>query len=283
MSCLAEQVKILVAEVEENNLGLDAFNEKWARWYSCSLCEQYYHGVVKCALGWACWKTYVGRPETDLSRRAATRLLGDALIAKGDFQTALAALEAQLDMHRRLWPSCDVLHIETNIAECYVALGRHKEAIDLRRTIYDKSLAKDGPTGEFVIVYGMYLAQSLVGDYFFAEAKTFLRDLIPKAESVLGKQDNDTLILQVLYATAVHKDAESSLDEQREVIATLEDCHRIARQVFGASHPRCRDVERTLESARWRLSAQEARLIEDASEKLAQGLRIDGDDESDAP
>ena len=38
-----------------------------------------------------------------------------------------------------------------------------------------------------------------------------------------------------------------------------------------------------LKDARKRLSAQEARLVEDASEKLAQGLRIDGDDESDAP
>ena len=41
-----------------------------------------------------------------------------------------------------------------------------------------------------------------------------------------------------------------------------------------------------LEEARERLSLQEAyeaRLVEDASEKLAQGLRIDGDDESEAP
>ena len=28
-----------------------------------SLCEQEYHGVVRCALGWACWKTYLGRSE----------------------------------------------------------------------------------------------------------------------------------------------------------------------------------------------------------------------------
>ena len=31
---------------------------------TCSLCEQEYHGDVQCALGWACWKTYVGRSET---------------------------------------------------------------------------------------------------------------------------------------------------------------------------------------------------------------------------
>ena len=62
VSCLAEQAKILVAEAEENNLD-DA--QRWSRWHSCGLCEQDYHGVVRCALGWACWKTYVGRPDMD--------------------------------------------------------------------------------------------------------------------------------------------------------------------------------------------------------------------------
>ena len=44
----------LIAEAEENNLD-DA--QRWSRWHSCGLCEQDYHGVVRCALGWACWKT----------------------------------------------------------------------------------------------------------------------------------------------------------------------------------------------------------------------------------
>ena len=64
VSCLAEQAKILMEEVEENNLGYKAFNERWQRWSTCGLCEQQYHGVVMCALGWACWKTYLSRPET---------------------------------------------------------------------------------------------------------------------------------------------------------------------------------------------------------------------------
>jgi hypothetical protein len=53
VSCLAEQAKILVAEAEANNLDDGPFNERWHRWHTCSLCEQDYHGVVKCALGWA--------------------------------------------------------------------------------------------------------------------------------------------------------------------------------------------------------------------------------------
>ena len=71
VSCLAEQAKILREEAEANNLGSKALRERWMRWYTCSLCEQKYHGVVSCALGWACWKTYVGRPETDIARGLA--------------------------------------------------------------------------------------------------------------------------------------------------------------------------------------------------------------------
>ena len=76
VSCLAEQAKILVAEAVKNNLGAKEEDARWCRWNTCSLCEQSYHGVVKCALGWACWKTYVGRPEGDWNRCKATNCLG---------------------------------------------------------------------------------------------------------------------------------------------------------------------------------------------------------------
>jgi len=62
VSCLAEQAKLLVAEAEENNLEC---HQRFVRWHTCSLCEQVHHGVVIHALGWACWKTHVGRPEED--------------------------------------------------------------------------------------------------------------------------------------------------------------------------------------------------------------------------
>ena len=55
---------------EENNLGDKAFDERWDRWDTCGLCEQQYHGVVSCALGWACWKACVGRAGEDLARRS---------------------------------------------------------------------------------------------------------------------------------------------------------------------------------------------------------------------
>ena len=78
MSCLAEQAKILVAEAEENNLDLKVKRARWARWSTCSLCEQRYHGAVACALGWACWKTtWAGRRRTRLA--TGMNLLGVGL------------------------------------------------------------------------------------------------------------------------------------------------------------------------------------------------------------
>ena len=77
LSCLVRQAEIPVAEAEENNLGDEAFDAKWARWTKCGLCEQNHYGYVACGLGWACWKTYCGRPETDETRMDAMTVLGD--------------------------------------------------------------------------------------------------------------------------------------------------------------------------------------------------------------
>ena len=76
VSCLAEQAKLLNDEGEENNLSPEG---RWERWHKCSLCEQQYHGVVLCALTWACWKTYLGRPEGNNARGAAMSLLANGL------------------------------------------------------------------------------------------------------------------------------------------------------------------------------------------------------------
>ena len=62
VSCLAEQAKILCDEAEENNK-----DSQWHRWYTCSLCEQQYHGVVRCALSWACWIDHSGNGAQTLS------------------------------------------------------------------------------------------------------------------------------------------------------------------------------------------------------------------------
>ena len=76
--------------------------KKFRLWYACGQCEQYYHGVVQCALGWACWKTYVDRPEGDQIRDAAMGVLGQGLSAAHHHEDALSVGKARLSMLRRL-------------------------------------------------------------------------------------------------------------------------------------------------------------------------------------
>ena len=94
VSCLAEQAKILL-EAEENNLDWKVKNERWERWHTCSLCEQDYHGVVRCALGWACWKTTGGRRGRGSMGVRWTRLGG---LSAGHHEDALTVGEAELAM-----------------------------------------------------------------------------------------------------------------------------------------------------------------------------------------
>ena len=134
VSCLAEQAKILIAEAMENNLGFEAFRQSFVRLSTCSLCEQDYHGVVACALGWASWKTYVGRPETDAIRCMAMNQLGNGLYATGHYEDALSVREAELSMVRRLGaPEKTILAAQGNLASTYM-LGRLNMLYGCRRT-----------------------------------------------------------------------------------------------------------------------------------------------------
>ena len=102
---LARQAKILRQEAEENNLGIKVRNERFRRWETCSLCEQNYHGVVRCALGWACWKTYLGRPETDQILFVAMNVLGRGLNDAKLYEDALSVQEAEWSTLRRVGAS----------------------------------------------------------------------------------------------------------------------------------------------------------------------------------
>ena len=121
VSCLAEQAKILIAEAEENNLDDKVKNERWQRWHTCSLCEQMYHGVVRCALGWACWKTYVGRPEGDQARCLAMTRAWERFIR------CRATTRTRCPCKRPSWLCCgalahqkkNILAVQGNLANTY--------------------------------------------------------------------------------------------------------------------------------------------------------------------
>ena len=84
----------------------------------------------------------------------------------------------------------------------------------------------------------------------YAEAKALLRQTIPVARRVLGENNDMTLRIKWNYAIALYDDADASLDDQGEAVATLEDTERTARRVLGGAHPTTELIEQSLHRAR---------------------------------
>jgi len=259
VSCLAEQAKILVAEAEENNLDNKALNEKWDRWHTCSLCKQKYHGVVSCALGWACWKTYLARPETDQFVDPAMGQLGAGLSDASQHEDALSVREAELSMMLRLGASANnILDKQNNIACTYYKLKRFEQALRMRQDVYSGRLKLSGEEHYDTLVAANNCAHSLVDLRRFEEAKTLLRKNVLVARRVLGESHITTLKMRWIYAEALYYDTGATLDDLREAATTLEDVVRTARRVLGGSHPLTPKFERALQMARTVLGAREA-------------------------
>ena len=256
VSCLAEQAKIQVAEAEENNLGLKVINERFTRWHTCGLCEQGYHGVVCCALGWACWKTYVGRPETAEIRLGAISVLGNGLGAAEYHEDALSVKEAFLSMMRRFGsPEEAILVAQGNLANTYEALGHHEKALSMERDTYSGRVKLNGEEHEKTVLAVANYAGVLAKLNRFEEAKAVLRKTMPVARRVLGDKDRLMLKMRWQYASTLYNDNGATLDDLRESVETLESVAPLWKRVFGEAQPETPRVELALEDAREALAA----------------------------
>ena len=243
VSCLARQAKILVEDAEARDLD----DDKWDRWYTCGLCEQTYHGVVYCALGWACWKTYVGRPEADELRGLAMNVLGGGLYETGNYAGALAVMEADLSMKRRLGASeRSMLAMQGNLASTYERVGRKEEALSMERNVYSGHLKLNGEEHEDTVIAANNYASSLIRLEHSEEAKALLRKTMPVAQRVLGESHETMLNMRWLYAAALSKSTGATLNDIREAATTLEETERTARRVLGSAHPLTKIIERNL-------------------------------------
>ena len=238
---------------------------RWKRWTKCSLCKQDYHGIVRCALGWACWKTYVGLPETEWARRSAMTDLGNGLSCAGRNMDALSVREAELSMERRLGASeqairfkpSAILVTQNNLAGTYYRLGRFAEALPMYRDVYSGSLKLFGEEHENTLTSAANYAVSLRDLKRFEEAKALLREVIPVARRVLGEDNELTLKMRKGYADALYSDTGATLDDLREAVTTLEETARTSRRVLGGAHPMTGAVESNLREARAALRARE--------------------------
>ena len=258
VSCLVEEAKILVAEGLENNLDVKVLNERWIRWQTCSLCEQHYHGVVRCALSWACWKTYLGRPEADQIRIMAMNVLGLGLSDANHDEDALPVQEAELAMKRRLGrDEDDILAAQSNLAITYQALGRLEEASRIQLDVYDGYLKLSGEEHINSLGAASNYAKSLRALKSYKGAKFLLRRTIPVARRALGEGDVNTLRMRWNYAMALYEDSAATLNDFREAVTTLEETERTARRVLGGAHPQVVQIGLCLRKARDALAARE--------------------------
>ena len=90
------------------------------------------------------------------------------------------------------------------------------------------------------------------------EAKSVLRKMIPVARRVLGEGVEITISIRSLYAQALCRDPDATLDDLREAVTRFEDTERIVRRVFGGAHPTTVGIERDLRKSRAALRAREA-------------------------
>jgi len=256
VSCLAEQAKILWEEAEANNVDWKVKETRWRRWDTCGLCEQMHHGVVRCALGWACWKTYLGRPENE--GRWALCALGQGLSDAGHHEDALSVQETELSMGRRLGASENhILVVLINLANTYAALGQMEKALSMARDVYSGRLKLSGEEHLDTLIAANNYADSLRILKRFKEAKALLRKSMPVARRVLGDSGEATLTMRLLYARTLVRDTSATLDDLREAVATLEDLERITRRVLGSAYPITIGVEGELRHARTTLRARE--------------------------
>ena len=258
------------------------------RWHTCSQCEQHYHGVVSGALGWACWKTYVGRPETNFARDCAMTSLGNGLNATKHLEDALSVYEAQLATLQRIGaPEANLLVVQSNLASTYSDLGRLEEAGRLQREVYFGFSKVHGKENYDTLREASNYALTLIELGRDAEAKAFTRNRTPVTRRALGDNNDVTLKMRRYYAIALYRDAGASLNDLREAVTTLEDVEQTARRVLGSAHPTIIWIERSLREARAVLRARETpcphcnRHRRTESEAAALPPLPDSDSESD--
>jgi len=253
VSCLARQAKILVAEAEERDLDDEAVQARWDRWNTCRLCEQRYHGVVMCALGWACWKTYVGRPEEHWARRMAMNQLANGLAVAEYHEDSLSVREAELATEERLGASpLRTLVTRGNLALSYYHLGRIEDALRLQREVYTgwqilsvssevlSSSALREAVGDSLAISVGNLTELLVAAREFEEAQSLAREKLPAIIDRHGSDHTLTLEVRTWYARALFLEGEDLSEPER----IHEDVWRRSRRVLGDSHP---DTERARE------------------------------------
>ena len=158
--------------------------------------------------------------------------------------------------------------MQTNLAITYQALGRFEHSLQLEWDIYHGSLRLLGEEHGDTLISVNNLVNSLCNLQHFEEAKSLLRNWIPVARRVRGKNCGLTLRMRMLYAHALCRDANATLDDLRESVETLEELVTTARRVLGSAHPLTSAFEQDLRKSQEALAARQTPPAEDLAEEV---------------
>ena len=150
-----------------------------------------------------------------------------------------------------------MLIMKTNLAITYGQLGNMEKALSMERDVYSGRLKLHGEEHPQTLLAANNYAISLKHLKRFEEARSVTRKMIPVARRVLGESNDVTLKMRQNYAQSLCRDPNSTLDDLREAVTTLEDAERIARRVLGGAHPITEGIENHLRNARAALRARE--------------------------
>ena len=251
VACLVRQAEMSMKEMDELNTGQGV-----RKWQTCFDCGQNFHGAVRLAIGWACWKTYLGRPEADWVRCRSVGILGSAISRP---EEALPVREANLALTRRYFSRDQdaVLGAQSNLADCIDDLGRCDEALVLRREVYARQVATFGMPHKNTILEGYNLADSMIKLELYDESTTMVRDeLLPAARRLLGPDHDLTISLnENLAKCIVMANSDYTRDDLLKADMILQDVVQRRRRVLGPAHPETLKAEDMLFTLREYLQA----------------------------
>ena len=123
---------------------------------------------------------------------------------------------AELSIERRRGaPESQMLATLERLANTYRDLGRHELALGIRREAYSARLKVEGEEDRGTIIAALNYGESLVDLQRCAEAKLMLPKMMRAARRVLGNSHDYTLTTRRIYAEALYKDSDATLDDIR--------------------------------------------------------------------
>ena len=230
VSCLAEQAKILVAEGEENNLDDKPFNERWARWHTCSLCEQRVPRRRELRARVGVLEDVRGAAGDGLASEKCNESAWERFIRCNHYEDALPVQEAELSMLRRLGASANnMLAVQGNLAGTYECLDGIKTPCGLSETSYSGCVKLLGEEHAQNSLSSQQLRVVPFSLKRFEEAKVTAAQINTRgAARSWGVSSNHAHDEDELRASASGGVDGATLDDLREAVTMFEETERIA-------------------------------------------------------